>query len=303
MAVTTIDLGERSSKSFYPYTPKIWVPILWAVSFFLALGFEIYWVVSAERTFKYDVGYKHRRRYIGIMMPLMIGVLLEAICYTARAISAYNPEAEMPFAIEMAMLFVAPMFIVSTIYMCSIETIRSLKAEKYSVIPVGYLTKIFVLGDPLSFILQSSGGGISVNDSVDLGKKLIVIGLFIQIAFYGCFIISMALFAYRINSSPTEVSSSLQHTRPSFGNWKHGLAVLLTSLVLILIRTIYRAVDFMQVADGYLQSHEVFLFTFESTSVLLAVILLETNNFTRFFCSAKAEDSDVHNQIYGKRTV
>jgi hypothetical protein len=299
MATVTIDLSERSGYLFYSYTPKKWVAITCTVSFLLALGFQIYWVVSAEKTFKYDVAYKHRRRYIGIMIPLMIGVLLEAIGYTFRVISANNPEWLAPYAVQMVMLFVAPKFIVATIYMCSVETIRRLKAEKYSIVPIRYLTKIFVLGDISSFIIQSSGGGLMV-DSAGVAKKLIVIGLLVQVAFYGCFIISMALFAYRINSSPTEVSSSLKHTRPTFGNWTHGLAVLVISSVFILIRSIYLVVESMQGMGGYLRSHEVFLFVFDSVSILVTVILLETNNFTRFFCSSKAEDSDFHKEIYGR---
>jgi hypothetical protein len=297
MPTDFISKADRNDYIFYHYTPNKWVSVHYAVLFLLTLGFEIYSVVCAEKRFKNDVASKHRRRYVGIMVPLMIGVLSEAIGYISRAISADDTEAMMPYVIQSVMLLVSPAFIVATIYMCLGETIRSLKAKEYSVIPVKYLTKVFVLGDVLSFLMQSSGGGMMANGSADLGKKLIVIGLFVQLAFFGCFIVVMTLFGYRIHTNPTVVSSSLKHTRPAFGNWKHGLTVLAISSVLILVRSIYRIVEYIQGTGGYLQSHEVFLFAFDSVLILFSVIVLETNNFTRFFCSAKAEDRDFYNEM------
>jgi hypothetical protein len=303
MSEAISNLAERSDYVFYHYTPIKWVSVHYALYFLLALGVEIYLVVSGERRFKSEVSSKHRKRYVGIMVPLMIGITFEAIGYIARAKSSSDREAMMPYVVQSVMLLIAPAFIVATIYMCLGETIRSLKAEGYSIIPLKYLTKIFVSGDVLSFLMQSSGGGMMAKgqNSGGFGQKLIVIGLFVQVAFFGCFIIVMSLFAWRIYHSPTPVSSSLKRTRPTFGNWKHGLAVLVMSSVLILIRSIYRIAEYIQGTDGYLQSQEVFLFAFDSVLMFVSVVMLLTNNFTRFFCSVKAEDSDFYNDMYPLR--
>jgi hypothetical protein len=300
MPADTIIFADRRYHIFYHYTPNRWVSVHYAVLFLLTLGFEIYSVVSAVKSFKTDVASKHRRRYVGIKVPLMIGVLLEAIGYFARAISN-DTKAMMPYVIQSVMLLVAPAFIVATIYMCLGETIKILKAENYSVIPVKYLAKIFVAGDVLSLIIQSSGGVMMVNGPSDLGKKLIGIGLFVQVTFFGCFIIVMTLFSCRIHGNPTVVSSSLKHNGPAFGNWKHGLAVLIISSVLILMRSVYRTVEYVQGIDGYPQSYEVFLFAFDSVLILISAVILQTNNFTRFLCSAKAEENDFYNDIFPLR--
>jgi hypothetical protein len=303
MPEAIINLVERSNYEFYHYNPIKWVSVHYALYFLLALGVEIYLIVSTEKRFKSDVASKHRRRYVGIMVPLMIGITFEAIGYIARAKSSSDREAMMPYVIQSVMLLIAPAFIVATIYMCLGEIIRSLKAEEYSVIPLKYLTKIFVSGDVLSFLMQSSGGGMMAKgqNSGDIGKKLIVIGLFVQVAFFGCFIIVMSLFVWRIYHRPTPVSSSLKRTRPAFGNWKHGLTVLVISSIFIFVRSVYRIVEYLQGTDGYLQSHEVFLFAFDSVLIFVSVVMLLTNNFTRFFCSAKAEDSDFDNDMYPLR--
>jgi hypothetical protein len=151
--------------------------------------------------------------------------------------------------------------------------------------------------------MQSAGGGMMAKsqNSGDVGNKLIVIGLSIQVTFFGFFIVVMSLFVWKIHHRPTPASSSLKRTRPAFGNWKHGLLVLIISSVLILIRSICRIVEYIQGADGYLQSQEVFLFAFDSNLMIVSVILLLTNNFTRFFCSAKAEDNDFNRDMYPLR--
>jgi uncharacterized membrane protein len=193
-----------------------------------ALGFEIYSIVSPEKRCKNDVSCKHRRRYVGINVPLTIGILLEAIGYIARATSANNTEAMMPYVMHSITLLIAPALIATTIYTCLGEIIRSLKGEKDSVISVNYLTKNFTVGDVLSFLMQSSRGGMmakSYQGSADLGKKLIIISLLCV----SCVICMLhhryALCAWRIHHRPTSVSSSLKHSRPAFGNWKYLLAV------------------------------------------------------------------------------
>jgi uncharacterized membrane protein len=95
----------------------------------LALGFQIYLTVSAAKSFKHDIASKHRKRYVGVMVPLMIGIFFEAIDYIARARSASHTESMMSFVSQSVMLLIAPAFIVATIYVCLGEIIRSLKAE------------------------------------------------------------------------------------------------------------------------------------------------------------------------------
>ncbi|KAJ6098476.1 hypothetical protein N7467_000011 [Penicillium canescens] len=65
-----------------------------------------------------------------------------------------------------------------------------LSASIYSHAPLGrkWLTKVFVYGDVMSFLLQAAGGGIQSGGSPNnakIGSHVIVVVLFVQIAFFG----------------------------------------------------------------------------------------------------------------------
>lgn len=62
-----------------------------------------------------------------------------------------------PYVIQSALLLIAPAFFAASIYMTLGRIISMTDAEKCSVIKLRWLTKIFVAGDVLSFLMQASG--------------------------------------------------------------------------------------------------------------------------------------------------
>lgn len=58
---------------------------------------------------------------------------------------------------QSALILIAPAFLAASIYMTLGRIITMLQAEQYSIIPLRWLTKIFVAGDVLSFLMQASG--------------------------------------------------------------------------------------------------------------------------------------------------
>ena len=85
---------------------------------------------------------------------------METIGYVGRLLSAmqspnYSTGA---YAMQSALILIAPAFLAASIYMTLGRIISMLKAEPYSVIGLRWLTKIFVTGDVLSFLMQASGG-------------------------------------------------------------------------------------------------------------------------------------------------
>lgn len=147
--------------------------------------------------------------------------------------------------------------------------IRTLRAEHLSLIPVKWVTKIFVAGDIVSFTLQAGGGGIQSSGNLDLfkvGEKTIIGGLFVQLIFFGFFVVMSALFHHRISRSPTDVA--VRGDIP----WKRYLWVLYSASGLIWVRSVFRVVEYMQGNDGYLVSHEAFLYLFDT--LLMAAVMV-----------------------------
>jgi hypothetical protein len=187
----------------------------------------------------------------------------------ARISSHNDPEGLGAFIVQAILILVAPALFAASIYMILGRIIRCLDATHLSIVRVGWMTKVFVLGDVLSFLMQSGGGGIQAAGSLDmfnLGEKIIVGGLIAQISIFGFFVATSAIFHRRISRRPT--ASSRRNIIP----WRKDLLVLYTVSALILVRSVFRVVEYLQGNGGYLISHEIFLYIFDA--VLMAAVML-----------------------------
>jgi hypothetical protein len=109
-----------------------------------------------------------------------------------------------------------------------------------------------------------SGGNAS---SVKTGEKLVIGGLFVQLLFFGLFIVTAGIFHFRLIKVPT--APSLSRDIP----WKKHMYVLYCASFLIMVRSIFRVVEYIQGHDGYLLQHEVYLYIFDSVLMLLTMLL------------------------------
>lgn len=62
-----------------------------------------------------------------------------------------------PYVMQSTLLLVAPAFFAASIYMQLGRIIILIKGEQRALIRVNWMTKIFVAGDVLSFLMQASG--------------------------------------------------------------------------------------------------------------------------------------------------
>ena len=62
-----------------------------------------------------------------------------------------------PYVMQSTLLLVAPALFAASIYMELGRVIHLVKGEKHSLVRVNWMTKIFVAGDVLSFLMQASG--------------------------------------------------------------------------------------------------------------------------------------------------
>jgi hypothetical protein len=99
------------------------------------------------------------------------------------------------------------------------------------------------------------------------GKHLVVVGLLLQITFFGIFIITGGIFHFRIARSRTPASA--------YNNWKPHMYTLYAASVLILIRSVFRVIEFSGGNDGVLLRNEVFLYIFDA--VLMSGVMLAFN--------------------------
>jgi len=114
---------------------------------------------------------------------------------------------------------------------------------------------------------KSAGGGMmSTSSMLDTGNKTILAGLFLQLAFFGLFMVVGMSFHARLNRRPTEKSRRAP--------WrKHMWSLYLVSLC-IFVRSIVRFAEYAQGFDGHIISHEVFLYLFDAMLMGVAMAVM-----------------------------
>ena len=150
----------------YRYTPSLAAAILFIVLFVLITAYHLYQVIRAKCWYFliFVVG--------GVCkLPLPFGLTLgdyrsnltlnslpvQIIGYICRVLAHSDKENVPIYAIQTLMILLAPPLYAASIYMTLGRLIRYLNAEHLSVVPVKWLTRIFVTGDVLSFLMQASG--------------------------------------------------------------------------------------------------------------------------------------------------
>lgn len=170
------------------------------------------------------------------------------------------------------LLLVAPAFFAASIYIILGRIILLTDGERHSLVRQKWLTKAFVTGDVLSFLVQSGGGGIQASgteSAMKTGEKLIIVGLFLQLASFGFFVVVACVFHMRLQrSSRTSRAADLKMLP-----WKKHLMALYVASGLILVRSVFRVVEYIMGNAGYLLRHEVFLYIFDAT-LMLSVMLM-----------------------------
>ncbi|KAJ3952436.1 hypothetical protein N0V92_011119 [Colletotrichum tropicale] len=255
---STTTEGASKGFVFYHYEPSMVAAVIFIGVFGLS-GLLHIWQLVRARTWYF--------------IPFVIGCLFEAIGYVGRAMSAQEaPDyTKNPYIIQSILLLLGPALFAASIYMILGRLIDLLDAGNYSLIRPKWLTKVFVLGDLLSFFAQSGGGGMLATakdtDAVKLGENIIVGGLGIQILFFGFFMVVTLIFHMRLSRNPTPKTYTLSTP------WKGLLWVLYGTSLMIMVRSLFRVAEYVQGSGGELQSKEMYIYVFDALLMGLTSVL------------------------------
>ena len=198
------------------------------------------------------------------------GNLVETVGYSARATAHYNPASTIAYAIQSLLILLAPIIFAASVYMYLGRIIHAVGGEKYCLVPARFLTKIFVVGDVVCFLVQAAGGGVLANAktslAVNMGEKVILAGLLLQIIVFGFFIVVGAIFQARMRD---DASSQNVTGLP----WQRSLAGLYAVSALITLRNVVRTIEYGQGSGSYLLTHEWTLYIFDALLMALALAI------------------------------
>ncbi|KAL4747097.1 hypothetical protein BDW72DRAFT_197094 [Aspergillus terricola var. indicus] len=214
--------------------------------------------------------WKARARFC---IPFCIGGLFEVIGFGARAACTDNTGELIPYSIQSVFILLGPVLYAASVYMVLARLIRSVGAEKYSLIRITRVTKTFVTGDIVSFLVQGSGAGMMAmgGSMANTAKGIVIAGLLVQIVVFGFFMVTSVVFDKRMTRCPTSLSMS--RNGGDGVRWKEHLYPLYAVSLLIMIRSIFRVIEYAMGQKGYLLAHEWPMYVFD-TVLMLGVMVI-----------------------------
>lgn len=170
-------------------------------------------------------------------------------------------------------ILLPPVLFAASIYMMLGRIIIALHGDDYSPIRTSRLTKTFLAGDIVSFYIQGGGGGLTAAGSKSngtgpnlavLGQWVVIGGLIFQIVVFGLFCVTALTFHKRYVRSVVA---------PVWREWKQMMHMLYFVSGLIMIRSLFRVIEYVTGTDGYLMTHEWPLYVFD-TILMFGVLVL-----------------------------
>lgn len=206
------------------------------------------------------------------MLILTILSSVEFIGYCARAEAANKTNKLMPYIIQSAFILLPPALFAATIYMCLGRIILLVGGDHLSIVKPRSLTRIFVGGDVLSFLIQGGSSGLMVMASTNptlgkLGNWMVIAGLSIQLISFMLFGLTAISFHWRLRKSPTKQFYEVDQS------WIQTMHMLYGISALIIIRSVFRIVEYVMGTSGYPLRHEWTLYVFDTIPMLVSTAL------------------------------
>ncbi|KAI9354290.1 RTA1 like protein-domain-containing protein [Zopfochytrium polystomum] len=243
---------DKSLFHFEPSKPGAYIIIAF---FFLAF------VIHTVQAVRLKAGY---------MAPLIVGCLLEIFGFTARVIAAKSPFDTGPYAGQQTLIIIAPVFFAATLYLILKHIVAGVDPSVSPLRPTR-IAWIFVGCDVLSFAVQGGGSGILVSagtnvSQADMGVKIMIVGLFIQVVSFLFFLVLAAVFYRRA------VAAGL--ATPGVARWTGAFWVEVACALIVFVRSLFRVIEFWQGFDGPIAKVEALMYIFDAGLMALVVYLL-----------------------------
>lgn len=211
------------------------------------------------------------RARIWYMWPLILATSLEVIGYVLREYSIHMRHQRNPYIVGQVFIIVAPACLAANLYML-VGRAMVYVGSGYSIIRPSFVTPVFVGFDVLAIGTQGIGSAIIFGTDVDInklskGRTVLIVGLFIQLVAFGVFLL---LTMYFDRKTTVALRSRVAVLRPL-------LNAFYLSGALILLRSIYRAVEFISVdfykrpINSYLYNTEWPYYVLDALPIALAI--------------------------------
>ncbi|KAJ5912110.1 RTA1 like protein-domain-containing protein [Penicillium subrubescens] len=274
-------LQHTGNVSFYRYDPSLAVAIVAAVLYGIAF------ILTCVQWIRY-------KSWVWVVM--VVAAAMEAVGYIGRCISTQNVTDKPVYVLQFALIILAPVLMAACCYVLFSRILflivpRQERTFRLCWVPPRFITPLFVGFDVVALFLQLVGAVmISSVDATEKdaasklnrGKHIAQAGVIVQLLAFGLFSVA----AVRFNFTSKKFTKSIHERYEMFGeddyivdgitkkkHWPALLRVVNFTTLLILVRSIYRLVEFTQGVTGYLNTHEWTLYIFDALVIYPCVAL------------------------------
>ncbi|GMM35791.1 hypothetical protein DASC09_031160 [Saccharomycopsis crataegensis] len=244
------------------------------------------------------LGIWYKQRWIGV--AFFFGLGLEIIGYAARTKAHDVPNGQDEFLAQIICLTIAPCFVMAAYYYLLAKFVI-IYGQRFSFFPPIYYSYLFITCDIVSLVLQAAGGGSAAismenNQPTDSGTHIMVAGLAFQVATMTVFLFFWFYFfnnVYFVSSKEGDYSHHKLTIKNFFDtDYKDELFspqyveirksklfkwfpfIVLLGTIAIYTRCIYRVIELAQGWNGFLITHENYVFVLDGMMILLAAYVL-----------------------------
>jgi len=205
------------------------------------------------------------------MLPMVIGELAYGIGFLFRFGLHSNPDSRGLFIGEYLLIVLAPCGFIAALYAILGRLAGMLQCPQFLWIRPSRITMVFVISDVITFLIQATGGAISVGNDpskIKLGSNIFLLGLALQLASFLFFCVVFSRFILGIRKHEPLVWRR-DSGRSLVNDWRILALALTISCVGITIRTIYRIIEGAQHNQGKLSTVEVYFYILDTLPLLI----------------------------------
>ena len=246
----------------------------------------------------------HKKGYAWV---LIMGAVWETAGYIFRSLSTLHQLNEAFATAQQLLILLAPLWINAFVYMTLGRMIHFfIPDDKTFGIKAKRITLSFVLCDVSAFVVQATGGVMTTPSSSpstqQLGLHIYMGGVGINL-FFNCFFIALCIRTHLKLAREQQNGGISMEAANSPMHAKHLLYLLYVVLTLIVYRNIYRLIEFSAGVDSTITLHEWYTYVFDSTPMLLALIVVNTYHPGRILRGPKSDFSDLKAEKKAKKAT
>ncbi|KAL3433360.1 RTA1 like protein-domain-containing protein [Aspergillus tetrazonus] len=297
---------DEEDWSVFFYNPSLAATVLFSILYVIPFIYHIYISYRAQK--------KTSNKYFrySYSVPIIIAAFLEIIAYGQRAASTQSTQDIGLFASSQTLIVLAPVLVCASLYVLLGRIIRSTcafqsqdqdrvarrrvtgagteeetgEAEKRTEVKVGgivrvsYLPKIFITLDVAAMLTQGGGSAIASAGEwkgtlEDIGTSVLIGGLALQVATFTVFLSVVVSFHQKI----------LRHGEEGMGMVLRGVYI---GGLFIIIRSIFRLIEFALGTESYIMTNEWPLYVLEAVPMLVAFMVLGWYHPSRWLLAKSA---------------